>query len=89
MNIKPINNRILLKKNNNIKNSSGIIISNADKDLPSEGIIFALNNEDIIIKSELKIGDHVLFNKYCGQELKINNENFIIIKKEDIIAILN
>lgn len=89
MNIKPINNRILLKKILKDKNLSGIIIPEINKELPSEGIIISMNEENIIIKSEIKIGDHVIFNKYSGQDLKINNEEFILIKKEDILAIIN
>lgn len=89
MQIKPINGRILLKKISKDKNYSGIIIPEEYKELPSEGIVLDLNKNNIILKSELNIGDKVLFNKYSGQELKLNDLDLILIKEEDILAVIN
>lgn len=89
MNIKPINGRILLKKIIKRNISSEIIIPGEEEELPSEGIILDLTVKDNVLKKEFKIGDRVLFNKYSGQEIRLNDLELILIKEEDILAIIN
>lgn len=94
MNIKPLQDRIVVKRiEEPEKTKGGIIIPDTAKEKPSEGEVVAVGNGRIsddgkTIPMELKVGDKVLFSKYGGHELKIDGEEYIIMGQDDIYAIV-
>ncbi|MBQ8671451.1 MAG: co-chaperone GroES [Alphaproteobacteria bacterium] len=94
MNIKPLHDKVLVKRvDEENKTSGGIIIPDTAKEKPSEGIVEAVGNgfraeDGKILPMSVKVGDHVLFGKWAGTEIKINGEARLIIKESDILAIV-
>ena len=95
MKIKPLQDKILVKRlEESEKTKGGIIIPDTAKEKPSEGEVVAvgpgtLNKDGKRNPLEVKAGDKILFSKYSGDEIKIEGEDLIIIKEEDVIGILN
>lgn len=94
MNIKPLHDKVLIKRvDEETKTSGGIIIPDTAKEKPSEGIVEAVGNgfraeDGKIIPMSVKAGDRVLFGKWAGTEIKIGGETRLIIKESDILAIV-
>jgi chaperonin GroES len=95
INIKPIHDRLLIKRiEEEAKTSSGIIIPETAKEKPTKGKVVAVGvgyrNEKtgIITPLEVKVDDVVLFAKWGGAGIKHNNEELIILKESDILAII-
>ncbi|PPR35176.1 MAG: 10 kDa chaperonin 5 [Alphaproteobacteria bacterium MarineAlpha6_Bin4] len=95
MKFKPLHDKILVKTlENTEKTKGGIIIPDTAKEKPSEGEVVAvgpgaINNEGKRNTLDVKEGDKILFSKYSGDEVKIDGQDLIIIKEEDVIGILN
>ena len=95
MKFKPLHDKILVKTlENTEKTKGGIIIPDTAKEKPSEGEVIAvgpgaINNEGKRNTLDVKEGDKILFSKYSGDEVKIDGQDLIIIKEEDVIGILN
>ncbi len=95
MKFKPLHDKILVKTlENTEKTKGGIIIPDTAKEKPSEGEVVAvgpgaINNEGKRNTLDVKEGDKILFSKYSGDEVKIDSQDLIIIKEEDVIGILN
>ena len=95
MKLKPLQDRVLVKRlEESDKTKGGIIIPDTAKEKPSEGQVVAvgpgtLNKEGNRNTPEVKIGDKILFSKYSGDEVKINGEDLIIFKEEDVLGILS
>ena len=91
----PLHDKILVKTlENTEKTKGGIIIPDTAKEKPSEGEVIAvgpgaINNEGKRNTLDVKEGDKILFSKYSGDEVKIDGQDLIIIKEEDVIGILN
>ena len=94
MNIKPLHDKVLVKRvDEETKTAGGIIIPDTAKEKPSEGIVEAIGNgfraeDGKIIPMSVKAGDRVLFSKWAGTEIKVNGETRLIIKESDILAII-
>lgn len=94
MNIKPLHDKVLLKRvDEETKTAGGIIIPDTAKEKPSEGVVEAIGNgfraeDGKILPMTVKVGDHVLFGKWAGTEIKVNGETHLIIKESDILAIV-
>lgn len=94
MNIKPLHDRVLVKRvEQEQKTSSGIIIPDNAQEKPMEGIIVAagsgLRDESGKIHPlEVKKGDKVLFAKWGGTEVKLDGQEYLIMKESDILAIV-
>ncbi|MCB9481065.1 MAG: co-chaperone GroES [Desulfobacteraceae bacterium] len=94
MNIKPLQDRVVVKRiEEPTKTKGGIIIPDTAKEKPSEGEVVAVGNGRVTndgktIPMELKVGDKVLFSKYGGHELKIDGEEYIIMGQDDIYAVV-
>lgn len=94
MNFKPLHDRVVVKRiESETKTVSGIIIPDTAKEKPSEGEIVAVgsgarNENGTIIPMELKTGDRVLFGKWSGTEIKIDGEDYLVMKESDIVGIL-
>lgn len=95
MKIQPLHDRVIVKRVEEEETTKGgIIIPDTAKEKPMEGIVVAVGSGKTGEKGEKKIplevkeGDRVLFSKYAGTEIKIDGEDHLIMKEEDIIAIV-
>jgi chaperonin GroES len=71
----------------------GIIIPDSAKDKPQEGVVIAVgrgksNDEGKVFPLDVKEGNHILFGKYAGTEIKIDGEEFLIMREEEVLGIL-
>ena len=94
MNIKPLHDKVLIKRvDEETKTAGGIIIPDTAKEKPSEGVVEAIGNgfraeDGKILPMTVQVGDRVLFGKWAGTEIKVNGEARLIIKESDILAIV-
>lgn len=94
MTIKPLGDHILVKPEETIEaKKGGIIIPDIAKEKPQEGIVIAVGSgkrtEDGQVQPlEVKKGDKILFIKYGGTEIKIDDENHLIMREDDILGII-
>jgi chaperonin GroES len=94
MKVRPLHDRILLKRieeKESIK--GGIIVPDTAKEKPQEGLVVAVGNGKILengtrISLEVKEGDRVLFGKYSGTEIKLDGEEYLIVREDDVLGIL-
>ena len=92
-NIQPLGDRVIVKAVEPAEvMKGGIIIPDTAKEKPMEGHIVAAgkgkNVDGKIIPMELKVGDRVLYGKYSGTEVKINDEEYLIMREEDVLDII-
>ena len=94
MKVKPLNDRVLvLRIGEEEKTTGGIIIPDTAKEKPQEGKVIAVgpgkvNDEGKKITLDVKAGDKVLFGKYSGNEIKIDGVEHLIMREDDILAII-
>ncbi len=94
MKIRPLHDRILVKRMEEQEvRRGGIIIPDTAKEKPQEGKVVAVGNGKVTeegkkIPLDVKAGDRILFGKYSGNEVKIEDEEYIIMREEDVLAIL-
>jgi chaperonin GroES len=90
MQIKPLGKRILVEPiEAESKTASGIIIPDTAKEKQQKAIVVAVSKElENKEKNELKIGQTVLFGKYSGTELDLDGKHYLMLKSEDVLAIL-
>jgi chaperonin GroES len=92
--IRPLHDRVLVKRvKEEEKTKGGIIIPDTAKEKPIEGEVLAVGNGKIldngqVRKPDVKVGDRVLFGKYSGQEVKIDGEERLILREEDIVGVI-
>jgi chaperonin GroES len=93
--VRPLHDRILVRRlQEEDKTSGGIIIPDTAKEKPQRGEIVAagkgrVTQDGKVIALEVRIGDKVLFGKYSGTELKLNGEELLMMREEDILGVLN
>ncbi|MGD9162549.1 MAG: co-chaperone GroES [Desulfobacteraceae bacterium] len=94
MKIRPLHDRVIIKRIEEEETTKGgIIIPDTAKEKPSEGKVVAVGNGKILDNGEVKAlevkkGDKVLFGKYAGTEIKIEGEEHLIMREDDIIAVV-
>jgi chaperonin GroES len=94
MKMRPLHDRILIKRvEEEAKTKGGIIIPDTAKEKPQEGKVIAVGSGRLtdagkVVALEVKKGDRVLFGKYSGSEVNIDGEEHLIIREEDVLAIL-
>ncbi len=94
MNLKPLGDRVIVKpKAPEEKTKGGIILPDTAQEKPMEGEIIAVGNGRIAddgkkISMELKVGDKVLYGKYSGTEVKVNDEELLIMRESDVYAVI-
>lgn len=94
MNLKPLGDRVIVQpKAPEEKTKGGIILPDTAQEKPMEGTIVAVGSGRIAddgkkIAMELKVGDKILYGKYSGTEVKINDEEFLIMRESDVYAII-
>ncbi len=94
MNIRPLGDRIVVRRlEEETKTAGGIYIPDSATEKPSEGEVVAVgkgraaNNGDLIAM-EVKSGDKVIFGKYSGSEVKVGDETLLIMREEDVLAVV-
>ena len=89
VNFRPLADRVLIEPTKaETKTASGIIIPDTVKEKPQEGTVVAVGNGNVDEPMTVKVGDKVLYGKYAGSELKIDNVDYLIAKESDILGIL-
>jgi chaperonin GroES len=94
MKIRPLNDRILVKRlEGEAKTAGGIIIPDSAKEKPAEGEIVAvgpgkLNDHGERVAMDVTVGDRVLFSKYGGTDVKLDGEDFLIMREDDILGVI-
>lgn len=93
MNIKPLSDRVVIKKLEAEETTkSGIVLTGAAKERPQEAEVVAVGPGAIVdgkrIEMDVKIGDKVLYAKYAGSEVKLEGQEYTILRQEDILAIV-
>ncbi|MFO0614206.1 MAG: co-chaperone GroES [Polyangiaceae bacterium] len=95
MKIRPLQDRIVVKRlEGEAKTKGGIIIPDSAKEKPIEGKVVAVGNGKILKDGkarpvDVKVGDTVLFGKYSGTEVKIDGEEHLLIREDDVLAVTN
>ena len=94
MKIRPLQDRILVKRlDSEEKTAGGIIIPDNAKEKPMEGEVIAIGNgkkleDGSLLKPDVKVGDQILFSKYAGSEVKIDGHEHLVMREDDILGVL-
>ena len=95
LNIRPLHDRLILKRlTEEEKTKGGIIIPDSAKEKPQEGEVLAVGNGKVLedgkyIPLDVNVGDRVLFSKYAGTEIKLEGQEYLIMREEDVLAIVS
>jgi len=95
MKVKPLNDRVLVKRIEEVQvTKGGILIPDTAKEKPIEGKVIAvgpgkMSDAGARMPLQLKEGDRVLFGKYAGTEIKMEGDEFLMMREEDILAVIN
>ena len=91
--IKPLADRVVVKATvQEEKTKGGIVLPDTAKDKPQEGEVIALGPGKVLdngtkLKPEVKVGDRIIFSKYSGTEIKIEGDEYLILRESDILAV--
>ena len=89
MKVKPLGDRVLLKKEEaEEKTASGIILTGNAKEAPQWATVVEVGPGTEEVKMEVKKGDKVLYSRYAGTEVKLDSEEFLLIAQKDILAVV-
>jgi chaperonin GroES len=94
MNIRPLHDRVVVKRTEEERTSpGGIVIPDTAAEKPVRGEIMAVGNGKILDSGDvrpldLKVGDNVLFGKYSGTEVKVNGEDLLVMREDDVMAVV-
>ncbi|HBF50081.1 co-chaperone GroES [Massilia sp. YIM B02769] len=94
MNLRPLHDRVIVKRlDQETKTASGLIIPDAAAEKPDQGEILAVGAGKVqdngqLRALEVKVGDRVLFGKYSGQAVKVDGQELLVMREEDIMAVL-
>ncbi len=94
MNIRPLHDRVVVKRMEEERTSAGgIVIPDSAAEKPQRGEVVAVGNGKVtesgdVRALDVKVGDQVLFGKYSGTEIKLDGEDVLIMKEEDILGVL-
>lgn len=94
MKIRPLHDRVVVKRvEEETKTAGGIVLPGSAAEKPSEGEVLAVGSGKALDNGqiralEVKVGDKVLFGKYSGTEVKVDGEQLIVMREEDIMGIL-
>jgi len=95
MNLRPLHDRIIVDRlTEGEQQIGGIIIPDSAKEKPIEGKVVAVGNGKILKNGkvrpvDVKVGDTILFGKYSGNEVKIDGEEHLLIREDDVLAVTN
>ena len=92
--IRPLGDRVVIKvSEGDMKTASGIVLPDTAKEKPQEGEVIAVGTGKMLdngtrAQMEVKTGDKVIFSKYSGSEVKVDEQNYLIVRESDILAVL-
>ena len=95
MNIRPLYDRIVVKRIEEADTThSGIVIPDSAKEKPQQGEVTAAGrgkrlDDGKMVALDVKVGDRILFGKYSGSETKLDGNEYIIMREEDVLGVLN
>jgi len=94
MNIRPLHDRVVVKRLEEEESTSGgIIIPDSAKEKPQRGEVLAVgpgkkNDDGTVVATDVKTGDKVLFGKYSGNEITVEGEECLIMREDEILAVI-
>ncbi|MEN9763286.1 MAG: co-chaperonin GroES [Pseudomonadota bacterium] len=94
MKLRPLHDRVIIKRlDNERKTASGIVIPDSAAEKPDQGEVMAVGNGKVgddgkVRAMAVKVGDKVLFGKYSGQTVKVEGEELLVMREEDIMAVV-
>ncbi len=94
MNLRPLHDRVIIKRMEEERTSpGGIVIPDSAAEKPSKGEVVAAgkgkrNDSGEVVAMDLKVGDKVLFGKYSGTEVKVDGDDLLVMREEDIMAVI-
>jgi len=94
MTVRPLHDRLLVKRIEEKETAKGgIIIPDTAKEKPQEGEVIAVghgkkNEEGKVIALDVKAGERILFGKYSGTEIKIDNQEYLILREEEVLGVI-
>ncbi len=93
MKLVPLGDRVVLKAVEAEETTkSGIVLPGQNKEKPQQGEVVAVGPGEVIdgkeIKMEVKVGDTVIYSKYAGNEIKLDDDSFIIVRQSEILAVV-
>ena len=94
MALRPLHDRVIVKRlDNERKTASGIVIPETAAEKPDQGEVLAVGpgkqtEDGKVLKMDVKVGDKVLFGKYAGQTVKVDGEEVLVIREEEILAVV-
>ena len=94
MNIRPLHDRVVVRRlEEERKTASGIVIPDTAAEKPDQGEVIAVGKGKILDDGkvralDVKVGDRILFGKYSGQTVKVKNEEFLVMREEDIMGVI-
>jgi chaperonin GroES len=96
MNIRPLYDRIVVKRleENEDKTQGGIIIPDSAKEKPQEGEVVATGKgkrleDGKVVPLDVQVGDRILFGKYSGSDIKLDGQEYMIMREDEVLGILN
>ena len=94
MNIRPLHDRVVVKRMEEVRTSAGgIVIPDSATEKPSKGEVVAIGNGKVtdsgaVHALDVKVGDKVIFGQYSGAEVKVDGDEFLIMREDDIMAVM-
>ena len=94
MNVRPLHDRIIVHRlEEGEQQIGGIIIPDTAKEKPQQGTVIAVGNGKVNddgkrVALDVKVGDRILFGKYSGQEIKLDGQEYLIMKEDDVLAVI-
>ena len=94
MNLRPLHDRIVVERlEQETKSASGIVIPDQAAEKPDQGEVVAIGNGKILEDGkvrplDVKVGDKILFGKYSGQTVKVGNDEYLVMREEDVFAVV-
>ncbi|KVV59377.1 molecular chaperone GroES [Burkholderia ubonensis] len=95
MSLRPLHDRVIVKRlDQETTTASGIVIPDSAAEKPDQGEVIAVgpgrrDNDGQRIVPDLKVGERVLFGKYAGQTIKLDGSELLVLREEDIVAVVN
>ena len=95
MSLRPLHDRVIVKRlDQETKTSSGIVIPDSAAEKPDQGEVLAVgpgrrDNDGKRIEPDLKVGERVLFGKYAGQAVKVDGNELLVLREDDVVAVVN
>lgn len=94
MKIRPLHDRVIVKRvEEELTSAGGIVLPGSAAEKPSQGVVLAVGTGKVLDNGEVrslqvKVGDKVLFGKYSGSEVKIDGEELVVMREDDIMGVL-